>query len=327
MIAWRAYRMPLEGIARGYLNTGFYILDALRRATEVELTAGDVTKSMHVLHVCPPQFLKPVLGRVNSLFSMWESDRIPPNELDRFRLADRLIVPSKHNSEVLAAYGMKSSVVNLGVHPAFLQIPDREGWHAGQELAFLSLGAANQRKGTHLLLPAWKESWAKRRPSYDPFLYVKTIRDPPEVRAFCGGRAVIDTRDLDPKALLELYARSDVFLFPSVGEGFGLPALEAMAAGCLVVSTDSTGLAEFVTSENAIVVQRSMTATANYGVDIDVQVPTVSDLADALVWLYDHLGTIELESLKIAGRQTAARMTWDHTAKNLLSLFPTLFAG
>ena len=41
------------------------------------------------------------------------------------------------------------------------------------------------------------------------------------------------------------YGRCDLFVFSSRGEGFGLPALEAMACGCALVTTDSGGVREF----------------------------------------------------------------------------------
>jgi glycosyltransferase involved in cell wall biosynthesis len=43
-------------------------------------------------------------------------------------------------------------------------------------------------------------------------------------------------------ALAELYRRAAVFAYPSLGEGFGLPVLEAMAAGAPVVTSDVSSL-------------------------------------------------------------------------------------
>jgi glycosyltransferase involved in cell wall biosynthesis len=43
-------------------------------------------------------------------------------------------------------------------------------------------------------------------------------------------------------ALLELYRRAAVFAYPSLGEGFGLPVLEAMAEGAPVVTSDVSSL-------------------------------------------------------------------------------------
>jgi glycosyltransferase involved in cell wall biosynthesis len=44
--------------------------------------------------------------------------------------------------------------------------------------------------------------------------------------------------------LVELYAGAACFLFPSLGEGFGLPPLEAMACGAPVVMSDRPALGE-----------------------------------------------------------------------------------
>jgi glycosyltransferase involved in cell wall biosynthesis len=45
-------------------------------------------------------------------------------------------------------------------------------------------------------------------------------------------------------ALAELYRRCDVFCYPSLGEGFGLPVLEAMAAGAPVLTSNVSSLPE-----------------------------------------------------------------------------------
>ena len=44
--------------------------------------------------------------------------------------------------------------------------------------------------------------------------------------------------------LVKLYNAVDVYVFPSVFEGFGLPGLEAMACGCPVISSNTTSLPE-----------------------------------------------------------------------------------
>lgn len=44
------------------------------------------------------------------------------------------------------------------------------------------------------------------------------------------------------RKLVELYSMSDIFVFPSIEEGWGLTPLEAMACGCIVVGTN-TGFA------------------------------------------------------------------------------------
>ncbi len=53
--------------------------------------------------------------------------------------------------------------------------------------------------------------------------------------------------------LTELYARASVFAFPSLDEGFGMPVLEAMAAGVPVLTSNRPALAE-VSGEAALLV-------------------------------------------------------------------------
>jgi len=55
--------------------------------------------------------------------------------------------------------------------------------------------------------------------------------------------------------LAELYSSSDVFVFASHIEGYGLPPLEAMACGTPVVTTDCRGVRDYVLDgENALLV-------------------------------------------------------------------------
>jgi len=63
----------------------------------------------------------------------------------------------------------------------------------------------------------------------------------------------VEARTEDEMAIF--YRRCDVFVFPSLAEGFGLPALEAMACGCAVVATDCGGVSSFARpSENCLMV-------------------------------------------------------------------------
>lgn len=53
---------------------------------------------------------------------------------------------------------------------------------------------------------------------------------------------------LSDEELIAAYQRADALLFPSAGEGFGLPVLEAMAAGCSVLASDLPAHNEVVDS-------------------------------------------------------------------------------
>jgi len=50
----------------------------------------------------------------------------------------------------------------------------------------------------------------------------------------------------DDQKLTQLYTNATAFVFPSLYEGFGLPPLEAMAAGCPVISSNTSSMPEVV---------------------------------------------------------------------------------
>jgi len=98
--------------------------------------------------------------------------------------------------------------------------------------------------------------------------------------------------------------RATALAAPSRSEGFGLPPLEAMAAGVPVVVSDAPALVE-VTGGAALVVPRDDPAA----------------LARALAEAVDPTGRAERIS---AGRERAAHYSWSAAANELWRLYSTL---
>jgi glycosyltransferase involved in cell wall biosynthesis len=96
--------------------------------------------------------------------------------------------------------------------------------------------------------------------------------------------------------LQELYAQSAVFLFPTLYEGFGLPALEAMAAGLPVVGSHTSSIPEVVGDAGVLFDPLSIEAGAK---------AVLSVLDDDAAQ----------RSLSVAGVERARRFTWEHTGK------------
>jgi glycosyltransferase involved in cell wall biosynthesis len=74
--------------------------------------------------------------------------------------------------------------------------------------------------------------------------------------------AIERTGIVDDAALAALYARADVYVFPSLYEGFGLPLLEAMTAGACVVARNASAMAELVGDGGVLVDTRDAAALA-----------------------------------------------------------------
>ena len=87
-----------------------------------------------------------------------------------------------------------------------------------------------------------------------PDLHLVLVGPPPtsELRARTAALANVHfAGPLDDAALHDLYRRAALFLFPSLYEGYGMPVLEAMAAGCPVVCSTAPALVE-VAGEDAL---------------------------------------------------------------------------
>jgi glycosyltransferase involved in cell wall biosynthesis len=107
---------------------------------------------------------------------------------------------------------------------------------ANDKTQFIFVGQGVQRKGLHHLLRAW----ARLRLS-DAELTIVAPSIDPGIAALADASVRLLPR-LPRTHMLDLLNASDVFVMPSLIEGFGLVYLEALAAGCHCIGTWNTGL-------------------------------------------------------------------------------------
>lgn len=121
--------------------------------------------------------------------------------------------------------------------------------------------------------------------------------------------AVIPTGYIaDEDDLVALYQEAAVFVFPSRYEGFGLPPLEAMAAGVPVVSSDAASLPEAV-------------GDAGLLVSPEAPGPWVEAIGRVLDDAELHAELVQ------AGITRALAMTWEETARRTLEAYRGGAAG
>jgi alpha-1,3-rhamnosyl/mannosyltransferase len=106
-----------------------------------------------------------------------------------------------------------------------------------------------------------------------------------------------------PRArLVRLFQAASVFVYPSLYEGFGLPAAEALACGVPTVVSDRSSLPEVV---------------GKAGLKVDIGEPAA--LAEALGRLLADPG--KAKELSARGPAQAARFTWGRAADRLDAIF------
>lgn len=102
--------------------------------------------------------------------------------------------------------------------------------------------------------------------------------------------------------LLWLYKNASLFVFPSLSEGFGLPPLEAMAAGCPVISSNASCMPEVLGE------------AAAYFDPLDP-----SDMAAKIEALLND--PAELERLRKAGLEQVKKYSWRRMAEETLAVY------
>jgi glycosyltransferase involved in cell wall biosynthesis len=119
---------------------------------------------------------------------------------------------------------------------------------AGGRRYVLYLGTLEPRKDVETLVTACERLWAKRRARPDLVLAGGSgWKSTPLHRRIARSafRDKIHVAGYANAALApELYRAADVFVYPSLAEGFGLPVAEAMACGVPVVASDIEALRE-----------------------------------------------------------------------------------
>jgi glycosyltransferase involved in cell wall biosynthesis len=108
--------------------------------------------------------------------------------------------------------------------------------------------------------------------------------------------------------LVAIYNMADLFAFPSLYEGFGIPVLEAMACGCPVVST-KTGCTPEVAGDAAVLVNPY----------------DVGEIANAMRRVLSD-GSIRAQLIE-KGFERIGHFGWGKCARQTLNLFESVYAG
>lgn len=209
---------------------------------------------------------------------------VPPQKVTTIHLAANLIFAADYAAEVVAA-----TTAELGIGHGFI----------------LAVGTLEPRKNLPLLLRAYHR--LRREGVAVPlvlvggkgWIYEEVFRT---IEALDLGDSVHHLSGLSDVQLAHLYRAAGVLAFPSHYEGFGLPALEALHAGCPVVASDRGSLPEVVGDAGLLLPPDDLDGWCN----ALHRVLTDAELADRL---------------RRAGPRQAERFTWRKTAEATLALY------
>jgi glycosyltransferase involved in cell wall biosynthesis len=172
--------------------------------------------------------------------------------------SDMLITPSEHTkADLVRLLGVtpgRITVTGEAPLPCFRPVPQADARakvaarHGLKDPYVLYVGGFSPRKN----LGALVEAFARAKPDLGDGRKLAIAGSPDAAlgqalelahRLGCG-KHIACLGHVGQGDMPYLYSAADVFVYPSLYEGFGLPPLEAMACGCPVVASDAASLPE-----------------------------------------------------------------------------------
>jgi glycosyltransferase involved in cell wall biosynthesis len=209
----------------------------------------------------------------------------------------------------------KITVIPPGVDQGFIPVTDldrREALRGKYKLArpfILSVGARRPHKNLGRLVDAYA-SLHGDTPHDLVLVGPRDVRFPDEAQRAVTSRGLngrVKFLDwVDEADLAGLYSLADLLVFPSLIEGFGLPALEAMACGTPVVGADNSSLPEVVGDAGVLVDPRD-----------------VESLASAMRQLLGDEAC--RQRLAAAAQERSTRFAWEKAARRVLKVYAEVF--
>lgn len=311
---------PVQALLSGILKLPLPNSAAIRRDVELfhatdhhiprirgVLTVATVMDLIPVLH---PEWIKQDLHRLKSwLF------------INSIRQADHVITISEHSKqdmvEHLGIAAERISVTPLGVDPVYFEriesnqrdaVLHKHGLTPG---FFLFIGTLQPRKNLPRLLQAFEQLPAATRKAH-PLIIVG--RDGWSNEDLLPQLQALEQRGegrwlsyLPQSEVLALLQSAGALVFPSLYEGFGLPVIEAFAAQCPVIASNTTSLPE-------------VTGDAAWSVDPY----SVQSIANAMLAV---LPPSDLRQEKIrSGLIRAQQYTWQECARQTLDVYRKVLA-
>jgi glycosyltransferase involved in cell wall biosynthesis len=290
-------------------------------------------RNIDVLH--SPTFVSPAFCRIPSVITIPDMNfflypaKHPPLKRWYFhscipraaRRAQKVIAISENTrQDVLRILGLSADkvvTVYCGVNPRFKPVSDEEALKRirkkyGLDRSFvLFLGMIQPMKNLVRLIQAFKETVRRG------FTGVLVLAGPKgwgyveaaaEVQRQALDGQVIFPGPIRDEELPGLLSAAEIFVYPSLYEGFGLPPLEAMACGVPVVVSSSSSLPEVV---------------GDAGLVVDPL--NVGELAAAM-WRALTDSALR-DQLRARGFEQAKRFTWEEAARQTLEVYKATCAS
>ncbi len=219
----------------------------------------------------------------------------------------KIIVVDKNGLEILEKAGIKQGIyVPNGVDIHKFERNQRK--KSDGRTRFLFVGRLEKQKGLEYLIQAARFLKDKN------YFEIVIVGDGEEAENLKKTATEFEvecivkfTGKLSEHALIEEYARCDIFVLPSLWEGLPLTLLEAAAAGLPIIATEVGGIPSvFTNGENAMLVK-------------------ARDSRELAGKMQELMSDKELQkTLSKSARKLAEKYSWENSAKQLENIYENL---
>lgn len=242
---------------------------------------------------------------------------------------DILLTPSEWCVQMFRDNGVTIpiKVVPNGINPAhfpYMERPEHD------KFTFLQMATLSIRKNSGMVASAFMEVF-KDKP--DARLILKTqsgTHGHMEFMPSMGDIKIID-KLYTLKEIQDLMREADCFVFPSRGEGFGMPPLEAMATGLPVIGSNNTGMRDYMDPNWSYPVETLHKVPASHypkkwGYIGNWFEPDYEQLKAHMLYVYEHRDEARQKG-QLASQEVHANWNYDAVADKIAVAIADLMAG
>ena len=273
----------------------------------------------------------------------YETSVLPAVWKDSVKHIDIALPSSQFSKKVFVDAGWpeeKCVVVPHGIRPNdYLDNRRVKNIKTKKRFKFLNVSIPHYRKNIGLVVDAYYSEFTDKD---DVCLILKTSLSKPKYKFECNvmkeilkvqkkhGRVKrylpqVEVIKEKYDSIIPLYNSCDCLVSASSSEGFGLPLLEAMAAGMLVAAPQVTGQADFLNEENSLKVEAlEVDAPDRYQYwkpsrGSKTFMPDIDSLRLSMRTAYEKKNSL-LAGFDPEIKRTLNQFTWENAAKQVLSL-------
>lgn len=178
---------------------------------------------------------------LTNAYDQIKNDMKDLTNLPELKLSDTIICHSKFTEETVINAGIpKEKIITFpyGINSKITKFKSKPELNKDKKCNFLFVGQGIHRKGLHHLLMAWKKADLK----FSILNIVSRYVDPQIKMNAKMADNVNFLKNIGRKEKKSIFQKSDVFVMPSIIEGFGYVYLEAFSYGLFCIGTNNTGL-------------------------------------------------------------------------------------